>query len=95
MFLLYRCLERLRLDFARALHQDFDAGFGLFQLLAAGVAELHAALEQFERALQRQLAAFHFLDDGFQLLESGLEAEGRFGGGSGGVFDMSRSILAN
>ena len=75
--MLCRWRERLGLDFARAPHQDFDARFGFFQLLAAGVAQLHAALEQFEGALQRQLAAFHFLDDGFQLLESRLEGEGR------------------
>ena len=64
------------MNLAGTLHQNFDARFGLFQLFAAGIAELHAALEQFQGALQRELAAFHFLDDGFQLLKSGLEAEG-------------------
>ena len=64
------------MNFSGALHQHFDAGFGFFQLFAAGITELHAALEQFQGALQRKLAAFHFLDDGFQLLKSGLEAEG-------------------
>jgi len=64
------------MNLARALHQHFNARFGFFQLFAAGVAELHAALEQLQGALQRKLAAFHFLDDGFQLLKSGLEAEG-------------------
>ncbi len=63
------------MNFAGALHQNFNASLGFFQLFAAGVAQLHAALEQFKGALQRKLAALHFLDDGFQLLKSGLETE--------------------
>ena len=84
--------ERLRLHFARAANQDLDARFGFFQLLAAGFAQLHAAFEQFQGALQRKLAAFHFLDDGFQLLESSLETSRarsrRSSAGSAVVFDM-------
>ena len=53
--------------------QHFDARFGLFQLLAAGIAEAHAALEELERALQRQVAAFQFLDHLFELVERGFE----------------------
>ena len=36
--------------------------------------KLHSFFEQLQRALQRQIAALHFLDDRFELLESGLEA---------------------
>ena len=59
-------------------HQDFDAGFGFFQLLAAGLAQLHSLLEKLQRALQRQVAALHFFDDGLQFLQAGFEAGDRF-----------------
>src|SRR6185437_11502508 len=49
----------------------------LFQLLPAGLAELHSFFEQIEGALQRQVAALHLLYDLFQLVESSLEAQGR------------------
>ena len=61
-------------DFVALADQHFDARLGLFQLLAASFAEPHSFFEQLERALQRQVAALHFLDDQFELLESGLEA---------------------
>ena len=76
--------ERLGLDFALLADEHFDARFGLFQLLAAGVAEAHAAFEEFERALQRQIAGLQFLDDFFQFVEAGLEGEDG-GGWCGGI----------
>jgi hypothetical protein len=62
---------------ACAAHQDFDARLGLFKLFAASIAQLHAALEQFEGPLERQLAALHFFDNAFELLETDLETQGR------------------
>ena len=61
--------ERLGDDLALFADQHFDARFGLFQLLAAGIAETHAALKEFDGAIQRQVAGFQFLDDLFQLVE--------------------------
>src|SRR3984885_5138129 len=65
---------RLCLDFVALADQHLNARLSLFQLLAATLAQLHSFFEQLERALQRQLAALHLLDDQFELLESGLEA---------------------
>ena len=48
--------------------QHLDARFRLFELLAADIAEPHAALEEFERALQRQVAAFQFAHHFFQFV---------------------------
>jgi len=67
--------ERLGLDFAFLADERFDAGFGLFQLLAAGVAQTHALFEEFDRALQREIAGLQFFDDFFQFVEAGLEGE--------------------
>ena len=55
--------ERLGLELAFSADQHFDAGFGFLELLAAGLAERDALLEEFERALERQVAALQFLDD--------------------------------
>jgi hypothetical protein len=72
--------KRLRLHFARPAHQDLDAGFRFFQLLAARVAQLHSAFEQLQSALQGQIAALHFLYDSLQLLETGFETQRRLVG---------------
>ena len=58
---------------AVAADQHFDARFGLFQLLAAGVAEPHAALEEFKRAFEREIAGFQLLDDFFEFVETGFK----------------------
>jgi hypothetical protein len=71
---------RLGLDFAFFADEHFDAGFGLFQLLAAGVAEAHAFFEEFQGALQGEIAGLQFLDDLFQFVEAGLEGEDGAGG---------------
>ena len=53
--------------------QHFDARLRLFELFAAGVAQAHAALEKFQGAFQREIAAFQFLDHLFEFIEAGLE----------------------
>jgi hypothetical protein len=63
---------------ARAAHQDFHASFGFFKLLTARVAQLHAALEEFDGALKGEFAAFHLFHNRFQLLQADLESERRF-----------------
>jgi hypothetical protein len=65
--------ERLGGELALFADQHFDARLGGFQLRAAAIAEPHAALEQRQRALQRKVAAFQFLDHLFQLVERGFE----------------------
>src|SRR5580692_2921572 len=67
--------KRLRLHFTAPAHQYFDASFSLFELFAAGFAELHSAFEQLQRALKRQFPALHFLDDRLQLLKAGFETQ--------------------
>jgi hypothetical protein len=61
-------LERLGLHFVTLADQQFHARLGFFQLLAARLTELHALLEQLQRALQRQLATLHLAHDVFEFL---------------------------
>src|SRR5215475_3771573 len=72
-----RVWKRLRLHFAGAARKNLDARFGFLELPPAGLAELGAALEKLQGALQRQIAGLHFLDDGFELLETRFEGERR------------------
>jgi len=65
--------ERFRDDLPVFANQHSDARFGLFELFAAGFAQSHTALEQLQRALQREVAPFELLDDCFELIETGLE----------------------
>jgi hypothetical protein len=44
-------------------------------LLAAGIGEAHAFFEEFQGALQGEIAALQFLDDLFQFVEAGFEGE--------------------
>src|SRR5580693_424061 len=53
--------------------EHFDARLRFFQLLAADVAETHAALEELERAVKREIAAFELLDHLFQLVHGRFE----------------------
>jgi hypothetical protein len=62
-------------DLAGTAHEDLDASLGGFELLAAAFAELHAAFEELDGALQRKVARFHFADDLLELLETGFEGE--------------------
>src|SRR5271163_2662716 len=69
--------EWLGLHFARAAHQDFNARFSLFELFTAGFAELYAALEKLQGALQGKVAALHFLHNGLERLETSFKTERR------------------
>src|SRR4051812_9780616 len=61
-----------RLELA-ALVQDLDAPFGLLEARVAEARELHAALVELQRLLERQVALFQLLDDAFELGDRGLE----------------------
>ena len=58
--------------------QNLHARLRFFELLAAGLAQLHAFFEQFQRLIERQIAGLELLDDGLQFGESSLEAGHRF-----------------
>ena len=63
---------RRGLDLA-ALVEHFDAALGLFELGVAEARELHAALEELERLLEREIAFLERLDDRLELGDGGLE----------------------
>lgn len=71
--------EGLGFDFAALLEEDFDFGFGFGELLAAGVAELHALFEKLDGFLQGEFGGFKLLDDLFEVGQAGLETEGFLG----------------
>jgi len=72
--------ERFRLVCSLLADQHLHAGLGFFELGAAGVAQLHAAREQIERAIERQVAGFEFFDHFFEFVERGFEARNGLGG---------------
>src|SRR5712692_7795781 len=66
--------ERFGLQLSVFPDQQLYAGFGLFELLAAGFAQRHAPFEQLERSFKLQVAGFQFLDYLFQLVETAFES---------------------
>src|ERR1035441_7520041 len=89
-FLGFLGAERLGRDLAFFADEHLDASLGLLELLAAGIAEAHAAFKQLEGALEREVAGFELLDDLLELVERSFEGLGR--PGIGLVF-RHRSIL--
>src|SRR5258705_11555924 len=71
-------VERLgALGLAGGVQRDlFDAGLRLAQQLLAAALERLAALVDRDRFLQRHLAFFEALDDGFEFLDRPFEAQG-------------------
>jgi len=69
--------ERRRLDFALFLEQYLHASFRFLELLAAGAGQGNAPLEEFEGALERQIAALQFLYHLVELVDAGLEGRQR------------------
>ena len=67
-------LERLRDHFVVLAYKHLDPRLSLFELFSAGFTQRDPFFEQFKRAFKRQIAAFQFFHDGFQLREAGLEA---------------------
>jgi len=51
-------VERLGLQLAALLHEDFDFTFRGLQLLPAGVGQANAFFKQLQRFLQRKVSAF-------------------------------------
>ena len=64
--------RRRRPHFA-TLVEDLDAALGLLELRVAEARELHAALEERERLLEREVALFERLDDRLELGDGGFE----------------------
>jgi hypothetical protein len=63
-------IERLGSEFAiRLFQQNFDAAFGLFELLLAFAGKGHTFFEQFHRIIERKLRAFEAADHLFQASE--------------------------
>ena len=63
-------VERLGSEFAiRLFQQNFDAAFGLFELLLAFAGKGHTFFEQFHRIIERKLRAFEAADHLFQASE--------------------------
>ena len=54
--------------------EHLDARFRVFELFSAGFAELHAAGEQFEGTVEREISRFQFLDYFLQFVERSFEA---------------------
>ena len=73
--LVFARLKRFRDDFPCSLDEEFHLVFRLFQLAAAISGEFHSFLEQFEGALEGEVALFEFLHDLFQPFEPFLEAQ--------------------
>src|ERR1019366_3380340 len=71
--------QRLGLIAAIFPHQRFDARLGLFQLLAAGLAQFHAAREKFQRPVERQIARLQLFHHFLQFLERAFKACHRAG----------------
>src|SRR5438874_1613747 len=55
-----------------AFVENFDAALGFLQLRVAEARELHAALVELQRLLEREVALFELLDDGFELRDRSL-----------------------
>jgi hypothetical protein len=53
--------------------ENFDAAFGLFQLLLAFAGEGHAFFEEFHGVVERKLGAFEAADDLFEACEGALK----------------------
>src|SRR6266851_5627057 len=64
--------RRRRLELA-AVAQDLDAAFRLFEPCVTEPGELHAALVERQRLLERQVALFKLLDDRLELGDRGFE----------------------
>ena len=64
--------RRRRLQLA-ALVEDLDAALGLLEPRVAEARQLHAALVQRQRLLERQVAFLELLDDRFELGDRGFE----------------------
>ena len=58
-----RCRRRLQLA---ALVHDLDAALGFFEARVTEARQLHAALVELERFLEREVAFFELLDDAFR-----------------------------
>src|SRR5688572_8168809 len=56
-----------------ALVEDFDAPLGLLEPRVAEPRELHAAFEQLQRLLERDVAVLELLDDRVELRQRGFE----------------------
>ena len=75
-------IERLGSEFTvRFFQQNFDAAFGLFELLLAFAGKGHAFFEEFHGIVERQLWAFEPTDNFFETSEGALKVGllGRFG----------------
>src|SRR5579863_6920201 len=73
-------MKWLRLVRTLLADEHFHAGLGVFQLFAARLAELHAAREQLERPVERQISRLQFLDHFLQLVARAFEARDRLRG---------------
>jgi hypothetical protein len=58
------------MELAISLQQDLHLAFRFFQLLATGVGEGHAFIEELECFVQRHVAFFQLVDDDFQALKA-------------------------
>jgi len=82
---LFGWLKRFGDGFIAAPDQHLDTRLGFLELLAALLAQLHAAFEQLERSFQGKVALFQFAHGFFELFE-------RFFKSQDGLFGVSHSL---
>jgi hypothetical protein len=63
-------VERLGLDLAVLLQENFHFAFSILQLFSAGGGKLHSFFEKSQRFFQGYLTLFQFLNDLFQALNA-------------------------
>src|SRR5579862_5287655 len=71
--------EGFGLELAILAEKDFDAGFRVFELLAAGFAERYAFFEELHLAFEGEVAGFELADYFFQLFQAGFEGQDGLG----------------